>query len=138
MGKRTFVDIKEIASFNSLYNAWRLCSIGDGKDKRRDVIDFEKEEKSNVRNCDFYCRMQLRISGVLCVTWHSSEVLTNFLEDCREHQQDTGEVVFPIECCMFSVGDDRAYYLIDAPDDAFVPTERELEKMFDKARRNKR
>ena len=69
---------------------------------------------------------------------HSSEVLTNFLEDCREHQQDTGEVVFPIECCMFSVGDDRAYYLIDAPDDAFVPTERELEKMFDKARRNKR
>ena len=93
---------------------------------RVDVIDFKKEEKSNVRNCD------------LCVTWHSSEVLTNFLEDCREHQQDTGEVVFPIECCMFSVGDDRAYYLIDAPDDAFVPTERELEKMFDKARRNKR
>lgn len=105
---------------------------------RVDVIDFKKKEKSNVRNCDFYCRMQLRISGVLCVTWHSSEVLTNFLEDCREHQQDTGEVVFPIECCMFSVGDDRAYYLIDAPDDAFVPTERELEKMFDKARRNKR
>lgn len=103
-----------------------------------DVLDFKKEEKSNVRNCEFYCRMQLRVSGVLCVTWHSSEVLTHFLEDCRAHQQETGEVVFPIESCMFSVGDDRAYYLVDAPGDAFEPSEKELEKMFEKARRNKR
>ena len=50
MGKRTFVDIKEIASFNSLYNAWRLCSIGDGKDKRRDVIDFEKNLTANLKS----------------------------------------------------------------------------------------
>ena len=103
-----------------------------------DVLDFKKEEKSNVRNCEFYCRMQLRVSGVLCVTWHSSEVLTHFLEDCRAHQQETGEVVFPIESYMFSVGDDRAYYLVDAPGDAVVPTEKELERMFDKARRSRK
>lgn len=135
MPKISSISVKYRGGFRGSY-----IDISQLIDKRvkLDVIDFKKEEKSNVRNCEFYCRMQLRISGVLCVTWHSSEVLTHFLEDCREHQQDTGEVVFPIESCMFSVGDDRAYYLIDAPDDALVPTEKELEKMFDKARRNKR
>lgn len=135
MPKISSISVKYRGGFRGSY-----IDISQLIDKRvkLDVIDFKKEEKSNVRNCEFYCRMQLRISGVLCVTWHSSEVLTHFLEDCRAHQQDTEEIVFPLESCMFSVGDDRAYYLIDAPDDALSPTEKELEKMFEKARRNKR
>ena len=103
MPKISSISVKYRGGFRGSY-----IDISQLIDKRvkLDVIDFKKEEKSNVRNCEFYCRMQLRISGVLCVTWHSSEVLTHFLEDCREHQQDTGEIVFPIESCMFSVGDD--------------------------------
>lgn len=50
MSKRTFVDLKEIASFNSLYNAWRLCSMGDGKDERRDVIDFGNNLTANLKS----------------------------------------------------------------------------------------
>lgn len=50
MSKRTFVDLKEIASFNSLYNGWRLCSTGDGKDKRRDVIDFGNNLTANLKS----------------------------------------------------------------------------------------
>lgn len=50
MGKRTFVDIKEIASFNSLYQGWKLCSTGDGKGSRRDVIEFAKDLKANLKN----------------------------------------------------------------------------------------
>ena len=50
MSKRTFVDLKEIASFNSLYNAWRLCSMGDGKDERRDVIDFGNILTANLKS----------------------------------------------------------------------------------------
>lgn len=50
MSKRTFVDLKEIASFNSLYNGWRLCSMGDGKDKRRDVIDFGNNLAANLKS----------------------------------------------------------------------------------------
>lgn len=102
-----------------------------------DVLDFLRGQ-SCVRNCESYCRMQIRIAGKLCVTWHSSELLTNFLEDCKKHQEETGDAVFPIEDCMITIGDDKAYYLIDVPDDAFEPNEKELEKMLDKARRNKR
>lgn len=50
MSKRTFVDLKEIVSFNSLYNAWCLCSTGDGKDKRRDVIDFGNNLTANLKS----------------------------------------------------------------------------------------
>lgn len=103
-----------------------------------DVVEFKRENKSNVRGCEFYCRMQIRIGGKLCVTWHSSELLTNYLEDCKQQETETGEAVFPIEECIFSIGDDKGYYLIDAPDDAFVPSEKEFEKMVDKAHKNKR
>lgn len=49
MGKRTFVDIRKIASYNALYNGWRLVSTGDGKDERRDVIEFGKNLKANLK-----------------------------------------------------------------------------------------
>lgn len=103
-----------------------------------DIIDFKRENKSNVRGCEFYCRMQIRVAGKLCVTWHSSELLTGYLEDCKQQEAESGEAIFPIEDCVISVGEDKAYYLADAPADAFVPTEKELEKMADKARRSKR
>lgn len=48
--KRTFVDLKDIASYNALYNAWRLCSTGDGKDERRDVIEFGNNLKENLKS----------------------------------------------------------------------------------------
>lgn len=50
MGKRTFVDIRKIASYNALYNGWRLVSTGDGKDERRDVIEFGKNLKANLKD----------------------------------------------------------------------------------------
>lgn len=101
-----------------------------------DIIDFVRGE-SCVRNCESYCRMQIKINGKLCVTWHSSENLTSFLEDCKRHTEETGEVTFPLEECIITVGDDKAYYLQDAPEDAYVPCEKELEKMFDKSRRKR-
>lgn len=102
-----------------------------------DVIDFILGQ-SCVRNCESYCRMQIRMAGGLYVTWHSSEVLTNYLEDCKKHESETGEVVFPIEDCIITVGDDRAYYLQDAPSDALIPTKDELDQMVKKAHRNRR
>src|SRR5574344_920992 len=45
------------------------------------VIDFQ-ERKSQMRDVESYTHMQIRISGKLCVTWHSSAVLSNYLEDC--------------------------------------------------------
>ncbi len=70
MSKRTFVDLKEIASFNSLYNGWRLCSTGDGKDKRRDVIDFGNNLTANLKN------LQKRL---LDETWEPDEGRTFWL-----------------------------------------------------------
>ena len=102
-----------------------------------DVLDFTCGQ-SCVRNCETYCRMQIRISGALFVTWHSSEVLTTFLHDCKKHQEETGEATFPLEDCIITVGDDRAYYLQDAPCDAFSPTKEELERIVNKANKNRR
>lgn len=70
MSKRTFVDLKEIASFNSLYNGWRLCSTGDGKDKRRDVIDFGNNLTANLKS------LQKRL---LDETWEPDEGRTFWL-----------------------------------------------------------
>lgn len=48
MSKKTFVDIKEIASYNSLYNAFRKCCRGN-KSGRRDVIEFGEDLPRNLR-----------------------------------------------------------------------------------------
>lgn len=108
------------------------------KTVKLDVIEFKRENKSNVRGCDFYCRMQIRVGNKLCVTWHSSELLTNYLEDCKQHEAETGESIFPIEDCVISVGEDKGYYLIDATEESFVPSEKEFEKIVDKAHKSKR
>lgn len=46
--KRQIVRIEDIASFYSLYNAWIKISRGDGKDKREDVIEYEKNLNANL------------------------------------------------------------------------------------------
>ena len=50
MSKRIFVDIKEIASHNSLYRAWQLCSNGNGKDERKDVIKYAENLEENLKS----------------------------------------------------------------------------------------
>lgn len=52
MSKRTFVDIKEIASYNSLYNAFRKCCRGS-KFRRKDVIEFDKDLSNNLKKLSF-------------------------------------------------------------------------------------
>jgi hypothetical protein len=46
--KREFVDIEGMTDYNALYNAWRACSTGNGKDKRRDVIAYDRNLKENL------------------------------------------------------------------------------------------
>lgn len=48
--KRAIVDINELASYYSLYNAWRQVSTGDGKDRRRDVIKYGENLDANLKN----------------------------------------------------------------------------------------
>lgn len=47
-----------------------------------DVKAFMRD-RSRVRDCEFYCKMQIAIDGKLHVTWHSSEILTGFLRTAR-------------------------------------------------------
>lgn len=107
------------------------------------VLDFERKP-SNVRDCESYTHMQIRISGVLCVTWHSSTVLTNYLEDCRGQSdaiiQDTGTDpgIFPINDCIITEGPDRGYYLEDAPHDAWELTESDIIRLSNESHRGRR
>lgn len=103
---------------------------------RIDVIDYSLD-RSCVRNCESYCRMQIRISGSLYVTWHSSELLTEFLKDCKEHEESTGDAAYPLESCIVTVGDDRGYYLQDAPDDAITPDKELIDRLVEQSRRRR-
>ena len=79
------------------------------------VIDFQCR-KSQMRDVESYTHMQIRISGKLCVTWHTSAVLANYLEDCRAQSQMLQEElgcdpgIFPINDCIIVEGEDRGYY----------------------------
>ena len=107
------------------------------------VIDFQ-ERKSQMRDVESYTHMQIRISGKLCVTWHSSAVLANYLEDCRAQSQmlqdelgcDPG--IFPINDCIIVEGEDRGYYLEDAPHDAWELTEVDILRLSDDSHRGRR
>lgn len=105
------------------------------KKLKLDIVDFTKQE-SKVRGCEFMCKMQIRINGKPFVTWHSSEVLSSYLEDCRAYEKDSGEVVFPIEG-MITLGEDRAYYFVDSIDSKII-TESELDIIVERARRCRR
>ena len=107
------------------------------------VIDFQ-ERKSQMRDVESYTHMQIRISGKLCVTWHSSAVLANYLEDCRAQSQmlqdQTGSDpgIFPINDCIIVEGEDRGYYLEDAPHDAWELTESDILRLSDESHRGRR
>lgn len=107
------------------------------------VIDFQ-ERKSQMRDVESYTHMQIRISGKLCVTWHTSAVLANYLEDCRAQSQmlqdQTGKDpgIFPINDCIIVEGEDRGYYLEDAPHDAWELTERDILRLSDESHRGRR
>lgn len=47
MPKRTFVDIRSIANYNSLYRSWNVVS--KGKDERFDVTKFKKDIPGNLK-----------------------------------------------------------------------------------------
>lgn len=59
------------------------------------------------------CMTQIEICGRPMVTWHGSQNLINFLNECRMQEQQ-GTQCFPIEDCIFTQGDDGGYYLADA------------------------
>ena len=107
------------------------------------VIDFQPR-KSQMRNVESYTHMQIRISGKLCVTWHSSAVLANYLEDCRAQSQMLLEElgcapgIFPINVCIIVEGEDRGYYLEDAPHDAWELTESDILRLSDDSHRGMR
>ena len=107
------------------------------------VIDFQPR-KSQMRDVDSYTHMQIRISGKLCVTWHSSAVLANYLEDCRAQSQMLQEElgcdpgIFPINDCIIVEGEDRGYYLEDAPHDAWELTESDILRVSDESNRGRR
>ena len=107
------------------------------------VIDFQ-ERKSQMRDVESYTHMQIRISGKLCVTWHTSAVLANYLEDCRAQSQmlqdQTGKDpgIFPINDCIIVEGEDRGYYLEDAPHDAWELTESDILRLSDESNRGRR
>ncbi len=107
------------------------------KKLKLDIVDFTKQE-SKVRGCEFMCKMQIRINGKPFVTWHSSEVLSSYLEDCRAYEKEKGVEIFPIEGGMLTIGEDRAYYFSDATPEAIQPNEKELDVMIEKARRTRR
>jgi hypothetical protein len=102
---------------------------------RMDILDFTSD-KSCVRDCEDYCRMQIRVAGRLYVTWHSSAILTDFLKDCREKERTDGVSVFPIEDCVITLGDDRGYYLEDAPEGSAI-SDCDLEKIVGHSRKRR-
>lgn len=93
-----------------------------------DIVEF-RMDASQVKGCENYCRMQIKIGGKPYVTWHSSAILSGYLEDCMNQQATDGVVNFPIEWVIIYTGDDGGYYLKDAGD-AKVPTEAELNRLI--------
>ncbi len=83
------------------------------------------------------CMTQLEIGGRPMVTWHGSQNLIGFLNECRLSEQH-GNVCFPIEGCIFTHGDDGGYYLADADDSCLRLTAEEAEEISDGRRRGGR
>ena len=90
-----------------------------------DIMDY-REDASSLKDRDTYCIMQIRIGEKPYVTWHASDVLTAYLNDCRADERDQGRRNFPITGCLLTVSDDGSYMIEDAPARAAVPTEKEI------------
>lgn len=74
------------------------------------------------------CMTQIEICGRPMVTWHGSQNLINFLNECRMQEQQ-GAQCFPIEDCIFTQGDDGGYYLADADNTCTRLTVGEIEEL---------
>lgn len=83
------------------------------------------------------CMTQLEIAGRPMITWHGSQNLIAFLEECKRREEQ-GEVCFPIEDCIFTQGDDGGYYLSDADDSCLRVSAEELEELAGNGRRGGR
>lgn len=107
------------------------------------IIDF-MEKESNVRDCEHYTLMQIRISGTLCVTWHSSAILYNYLCECREQSEAYKEEfghdpeIFPINDCILVEGQDGGYYLEDAPGDAWEMSASDIIRVSNESHKGRR
>lgn len=75
------------------------------------------------------CMTQIEICGRPMVTWHGSQNLINFLNECRMQEQN-GAQCFPIEDCIFTQGDDGGYYLADADNTCTRITAGELDELM--------
>ena len=75
------------------------------------------------------CMTQIEICGRPMVTWHGSQNLINFLNECRMQEQQ-GTQCFPIEDCIFTQGDDGGYYLADADNTCTRITAGELDELM--------
>lgn len=75
------------------------------------------------------CMTQIEICGRPMVTWHGSQNLINFLNECRMQEQQ-GTQCFPIEDCIFTQGDDGGYYLADADNTCTRLTAEELDELM--------
>lgn len=75
------------------------------------------------------CMTQIEICGRPMVTWHGSQNLINFLNECRMQEQQ-GAQCFPIEDCIFTQGDDGGYYLADADNTCTRITAGELDELM--------
>lgn len=135
MAKPSEISVKYRGGFKGSYIAVQL--LIDRK-VRLDVLDFTYKA-SCVRDCEKFCYMQIRVAGHLCVTWQASEVLTGFFEDCKAAEQEDGATpIFPITDSIITVGEDRAYYLVDAPADALTPTDEEFDALVRESKRYNR
>ena len=80
------------------------------------------------------CMTQIEICGRPMVTWHGSQNLINFLNECRM-QELQGTQCFPIEDCIFTQGDDGGYYLADADNTCTMLTAEEINNIAKYRRR---
>ena len=46
--KRTIITENDVAGFYALFNAWITASRGNGKDRRRDIIEYSQNAESNI------------------------------------------------------------------------------------------
>lgn len=50
--KRTIIRFEDVVNFYPLFNAWKKVSTGDGKDKRKDVIEYAPRLEENLRRLE--------------------------------------------------------------------------------------
>ena len=107
------------------------------KKVKLDVMDFTLKP-SNLPDCESFCYMKIRIGGRHAVTWQSSGVLTQYLQDCKHAEEVDGVAIFLIDECIISQGDDKAYMLIDADNGSLLCGEDVFYDLVDETKKRKR